>query len=226
MLTGWAVWCFRGGERLQVCPIHAGVVHLHRGVPSTWPCLSVQTAGGLASLWRVPLCLQRGLAAGKGFAGGCVMVVATQKRTGLKLLDGEKAWRVQGRACSVALFWVCVCPAASRVRAATASHGVLCGPCQALVISLSCWLLWPLASPSVLCSLCLMYCSFSPAVGFLLAAHAWHTAVACWCCGCPVLPPGVLAGVRALLGAKERTNSCWYIDRVVKYFMLLWQLKF
>lgn len=96
MLTGWAVCCFRGGERLQVCPIHAGVVHLHRGVPSTRLCLSVQPAGGLASLWRVPLCLQRGLASGKGFAGGCVMVVVTQKRTGLKLLDGEQAWRAPG----------------------------------------------------------------------------------------------------------------------------------
>lgn len=130
----------------------------------------------------------------------------------------------QGGACSVALFWVCVCPAASGVRVAAASRGVLCVPCQALVFSFSCQLLWPLASSSASCSMCTGYCSFILAVGFLLAAHAWHTAVACRCC--PVLPPGVLAAVRALLGAKERTNSCRYIDHVVKYFMLLWQLKF
>lgn len=144
--------CFRGGERLQVCPIHAGVVHLHRGVLSTWPCLSVQPCGVLASLWRVPLCLQRGLASGKGFAGGCVMAVATQKRseivgwwTGLKGTRGELVQQPSSRS---------VCPAASGVRVAAASCGVLCVPCQALVFSFSCQLLWSLAPLQVLHAPC------------------------------------------------------------------------
>lgn len=130
----------------------------------------------------------------------------------------------KGGACSAALFQVCVSCCKRGEGGCCILWGALCSlPGFGVLLQLSAPLV-PCPSPSASCSLCPGYCSFILAVGFLLAAHAWHAAVACWCC--PVLPPGVLAAVKALLDAKERTNSCQYIDHVVKYFMLLWQLKF